>query len=164
MSQSPFDNYLTRNKLLILGLLGTGKDGDVLKTDRTSALKKLRTLELYRRELRAYKLLDELSIAELEGFSLPRLLGYDEEALLIEMTIVTPPYLLDFASTHDEVEMEFLAFTDEIWAEREQHWADVFGDQWPRVRTLRNTFLRLTGLTYLDPSKNNVRLPESLPR
>jgi len=158
MSQTPFENYLTRNKLLIVGSLGHGKDGDVLKTDRKSAIKKLKTLELYRRELRAYKLLDELSIVELEGFALPRLLGYDENSLLIEMTIVTPPYLLDFASTHDEVELEHLGFTDEIWAEREQHWANIFGDQWPRVRTLRNTFLRLTGLMHLDPSRNNVRL------
>jgi hypothetical protein len=158
MSQTPFDNYLLRNKLLIVGSLGHGKDGDVLKTDRDSAIKKLRTMELYRRELRAYKLLDELSISELDGFSLPRLLGYDEDAFLIEMTIVTPPYMLDFASTHDEVEMEFLGFTDEIWAEREQHWTDIFGDQWPRVRALRNTFLRLTGLMYLDATKNNIRL------
>jgi len=31
------------------------------------------------------------------GFHVPQLLGADDELMAIEMTIVSPPYLLDFA-------------------------------------------------------------------
>jgi hypothetical protein len=49
MSVTPFENYLAKNKLIIIGGLGKGKDGEVFKTDRDSAIKKLKTPELYRR-------------------------------------------------------------------------------------------------------------------
>ena len=75
------------------------------------------------------------------------------------MTIVSPPRMLDFASCVDEVELEFLNFSEEVWAEHaEPHWSDTFGQDWPLIQAATNTFLRLTGLIYLDPSPNNIRL------
>jgi hypothetical protein len=147
-----------KNDLEVVERLGSGKDGDVFKTNRKSAIKIFKTSELYRSELRAYQLLDELSIRAIEGFKIPRLIGFDDHALLIEMTIVSPPRMLDFASCVDEVELEFLNFSEEVWAERETHWSETFGHDWPLIQAAKNTFQRLTGLTYLDPSPNNIRL------
>jgi hypothetical protein len=149
---------LATNNLKVVERLGSGKDGDVLKTNRKSAIKIFKTAELYRNELRAYQLLKELSIRKIERFKIPRLLGFDDDALLIGMTIVSPPRMLDFASCVDEVELEFLNFSEEVWAEREAHWSETFGQDWPLIQAATTTFLRLTGLTYLDPSPNNIRL------
>jgi hypothetical protein len=73
------------------------------------------------------------------------------------MTIVAPPYLLDFAATYSAAEIERLAFTPEVMEEREQYWAEIFGEHWAPVVSLRNEFLRRTGLTLLDLSLNNIR-------
>jgi hypothetical protein len=149
---------LAKNDVEVIARLGSGKDGDVLRTSRQSAIKIFKTVELYRSELRTYQLLDDLAIRVIERFNVPRLMGFDQRALLIEMTIVSPPYMLDFASCVDEVELEFLGFSEEVWAERELHWSETFGQDWPNIQAARTTFSRLTGLIYLDPSLNNIRL------
>ena len=57
MEESPFANFLKRNGLRQLDNLGEGKDGVVIQTDRPSAAKWFRQEELYRRELRMYRVL-----------------------------------------------------------------------------------------------------------
>jgi hypothetical protein len=158
MQPSSIESYLRPRGLHIIGSLGSGKDGDVSETDQASAIKVFKIADLYHNELRAYQLLNQLSIDTIEGFRVPRLLGFDDHALLLEMTIVSPSRMLDFASCVDEVELEFLNFSEEVWAERETHWSESFGPDWPLIQAATATFLRLTGLTYLDPSPNNIRL------
>lgn len=88
----------------------------------------------------------------------PQLVRNDDELLAIEITVVTPPFLLDFASTYTDDELEWLGFTPEVWAEREVYWAEVFGERWPDAAAVRAAFHRTTGLHLLDPSPNNIRL------
>ena len=84
--------------------LGDGKDGFVFETERKSAVKFLIDDTLYRRELRAYQILRQRDIDELNGFQIPRLIRQDEPLRAIEMTIVRPPFLLDFASAYTREE------------------------------------------------------------
>jgi hypothetical protein len=108
--------------------------------------------------LRAYRLIRELSIGRIGPFKLPRLIDSEDEGRLIEMSIVSAPYFLDLASTHDELEMARLDFSDEVCAEREQHWQELFGEDWASVRNARDSLLELTGLMYLDLSPKNIRV------
>lgn len=148
---------MRRQGIHSVGHLGEGKDGVVHRTNRKSAVKELKRPDLYHRELRAYQVLSDLSISEVGGFKVPRLIGFDDDSRIIEMTIVTPPYFLDFASTYDEVEMFRFDFSEEVWAEREAHWRDLFGLDWASVSTARDKFLQLTGLMHLDLSPKNIR-------
>src|SRR2546430_1319087 len=92
------EQYCRRRDILPGQLLGQGKDGSVWQTNWPSAVKIHLQPELYKRELLAYIRLAERDIALLAGFNVPRLIGADDDFLAIEMSIVFPPYLLDFAS------------------------------------------------------------------
>lgn len=138
--------------------LGDGKDGIVLVHHLSSAVKFLYDRDNYNRELRAYRALRDAGVDQILDHNVPRLIRNDDGLLAIEMTVVTPPFLLDFASAYTEEEVQWLGFTAEIWAEREAHWAEVFGDCWPDVAAIREAFLRTAGLHLLDLSPNNIRL------
>ena len=137
--------------------LGEGKDGVVFKTYRRTAIKFVTSLEHYTRELRAYRLLNDINVLTVCGHAVPKLLRYDNDWRAIEMTIVRPPFLLDFVSAYTDEEMDRLDFDDDIWLEREQTWAEHFGQRWEHVKEIRRTFHELTGLTLLDLSLNNIR-------
>lgn len=54
----------------------------------------------YERELAAYRRLHEIGWEQLHGLNIPHLLNFDNERLVIEMTIVHPPFLLDFGKAY----------------------------------------------------------------
>lgn len=139
------------------GRLGEGKDGEVYQTTGMTAVKFLGSLEYYDRELRAYRLLADLGINELAGHECPRFVRTDDTLLSIEMTIVRPPFIVDFVSAYTDEELERLNFTEDVINEREAFWLERFGERWANVTQIRNEFHRLTGLTLLDLSHNNVR-------
>jgi hypothetical protein len=80
--------------------LGLGTDGCVWRTSRQSAVKIFERQSNYVRERDCYRLLKSLSVSEIEGFSIPRLIDSDDELLVVEMDIVSPPFLLDFAKAY----------------------------------------------------------------
>jgi len=137
--------------------LGAGKDGEVYQTRRRSAIKKLSSIDNYRRELRAYQILAELEVSQILDHEVPRLVAFNDTDLTIEMTIVRPPFLLDFVASYTDEEIEWLGFTDEVMAEREGTWSEQFGERWVVVQSLVGEFHRLTGLMLLDLSPNNIR-------
>ena len=112
---------------------------------------------VYRRELRAYQILRQRDIEEINGFQIPKLLRSDDSLLAIEMSIVTPPFLLDFASAYTQTEYDRFSFTQEILDERESHWSEIFADDWPTVQITAQAFKTATGLILLDLSLNNIR-------
>lgn len=155
--KDPFEDYLTRYGITMTDKLGDGKDGVVIQTSRSSAAKHLHSTELYHRELRMYRALTDAGIHRIGRFAIPRLLTAADDLCVIEMTVVSAPYFLDFASSYDDAELLYLGFTDEVWAEREQHWSEIFAEHWPEVRSARDELARLTGLMVLDLTPNNIR-------
>ena len=82
--------------------LGFGVDGSVWLLhgkDRNHpwAVKLFRSSKPYERERDCYLRLHELQVETVRGFAVPAYLHHDDEHLAVEMTIVRPPYLLDFA-------------------------------------------------------------------
>lgn len=149
--------YVRKHKLRLLNKLGDGKDGIVLSSDRDTAVKFLYDIDNYNRELRAYRILEEAGVDEVNGHHVPRLIDHDDELRAIEMTIVAPPFLLDFVAAYTEKEVERFAFDPDVMAERESHWVEVFGARWPDVLAIREHFFSRTALNLLDLSLNNVR-------
>jgi hypothetical protein len=121
-------------ELRFVDALGDGKDGRVLKTADGQAVKFFKDEAIYRRELRGYQILQQRDIDELNRFQIPRLLRYDDALLAIEMTIVSPPFLLDFASAYIQHEYDRFEFTQEALDERQTHWSEIFADDWPTVQ------------------------------
>ena len=159
MTELQRTTYKTRYGVpFVEGQLGAGKDGVVLMHRLTTAVKFFHSNENYTRELRAYRALRDAGTDQVLGLHVPQLIRNDDELRAIEMTVVTPPFLLDFASAYTDDELQWLGFTPEVWAEREAYWAEVFGERWPDAAAVRDAFHRITGLHLLDPSPNNIRL------
>ena len=78
--------------------LGFGVSGVVfLSPGGTTAIKIHQRLRSFQVELQAYEIITKHGLFDICGLSIPRLLHYDTKMRIIEMTVVEPPYLLDFA-------------------------------------------------------------------
>ena len=97
----------------MIARLGSGRDGEVYLTDRNTAVKFFTASENYSREQTAYQRMTDLHIAEIAGHAVPLFINSREELLAIEMTVVQPPFLLDFASAYGEADAP--DFSVEVW-------------------------------------------------
>jgi hypothetical protein len=79
-------------------MLGGGKDGSVWQSSRLTAVKVHERGEAYRAERNAYLRLQDLGIRDVAGFAVPRLRGQDDDLWVLEISIVFPPFVVDFAS------------------------------------------------------------------
>lgn len=144
--------YAARTACAIERELGFGFDGIVFCTDRQSALKAFRYEPLYLRERDVYLRLQEHGIVEMSGFKVPRLLGFDDELLVVEMTIVSPPFALDFAGAYLDHKPEY---PDDVLREWLTEKLEQFGDRWPEVRLVIAAFARL-GIFLADVKPGNI--------
>jgi hypothetical protein len=97
--------------------LGEGKDGEVFQTNCLTAVKFLHDLDHYNREVRAYRVLASLEIENIAGQNIPSLVRCDDTLLAIEISIVQPPFIVDFVSAYTDEEIERLGFDEEVIAE-----------------------------------------------
>src|SRR5579864_619070 len=91
------NRYSERHGRTIRHELGFGYDGIVFSTTCQSAIKILRYEPLYVRERDVYLRLRENAITNVIGFDVPHMTNYDDELWVFEMSIVSPPFVLDFA-------------------------------------------------------------------
>jgi hypothetical protein len=112
----------------------------------TCALKMHHFFDPYARERDVYLRLQAAAVTRIGGLHVPQLLRWDDEWLALEITVVKPPFLLDFASAY----LDFApTFSDEVWEDWEIKNREEFGDDWPRAQgvscrigELRNPFAR----------------------
>ena len=116
------------------------------------ALKGHRFEELYFREKAVYNRLDERCIHSVLGFNVPKLLDFDDRLLILEMTIVKRPFVLDFAGAYLNERPEFPA---EVWADWESEKREQFEGRWPMVEKILAAFEAL-GIYLLDVSPSNI--------
>ena len=113
--------------------LGVGTDGVVWVSDKMTAVKVLHRQHDYEIEVECYQRLRSNNIVSIDGFAVPQLLGFDEELRTIEMHIVTPPFVLDFAKCWLDGPADY---SEETLADWEQEGIDNFGDaRWSQVKS-----------------------------
>ena len=149
--------YAARRRLEIAETLGSGKDGIVLVGKLNAkpakvAIKVLRFEESYLREKQAYVRLAENRVPNVLGFSVPEMLGFDDGLRVLEMTIVTRPFVLDFAGAYLDHRPDF---SEEIWADWEAQKREQFEGRWPQVQAILDEFQQL-GIYLLDVSPANI--------
>jgi hypothetical protein len=118
-----------------------------------SALKIHGTAAAYRRERDVYGRLSERNVRTVRGLSVPELIRCDDDLLALEMTIVSPPRVLDFGADRLDWPPEF---SNEIWAEWARKNEEQFGANWPEVQAVLGEFEEM-GIFMLDPSPSNIR-------
>lgn len=97
--------------------LGSGIDGRVWPTSHDTAVKVFERQHNYLLERESYQRLRAANVTKLRGFAVPELLDFDDELLVIEITIVSPPFILDFGKVHFDRRPEFSAETLAEWRE-----------------------------------------------
>lgn len=141
--------------LSLLTRLGIGRDGEVYFTDRSTAVKIFTVEETFARELKAYEKLSSLSIRKVAGHTVPQFMRASSDLKAIEMTVVQPPFLLDFASAYPTNQVP--DFPEEVWQNWHEQKQEEFGDRWLDVQFVLSEFTRLTGLVILDTNSGNIR-------
>lgn len=132
--------------------LGFGKDGAVWQTQRRTAVKCFRRKEPYQREVAAYRRLEQQGVQSVLGHAVPQVIRVDDVRLVIEMTIVRPPFVLDFASVWLDAPPQFPPEILEAW---EQERMEQFGDRWPQAVGVLAALRRL-GLHMTDVHPGNI--------
>jgi hypothetical protein len=98
----------------------------VFATERQSAIKVLRFQRLYERERDVYFRLQSQSIVEVAGFSVPQLIHHDDRLWVVEMGIVSPPFVLDFAGAYLDQRPDY---PDEVMEEWQADKLEQFGEE-----------------------------------
>jgi len=138
--------------------IGHGSDGSVWKTSRNSAVKVLELQQNYTNELECYRRLRDAGVSHLSGFDIPVLEGFDDRLRVIEMTIVQPPYLLDFGKVHLDAPPPY--WDDKLLrANAYQEWRERFDNRWEEVARVLG-ILEKYGIYYVDPRPGNIDMGE----
>jgi len=117
---SDAEAYALRHGLELCGRLGDGTQGKCVggpwqgEPDTLGAQNSVLGEGLPDRRGTAYLRLQEHGITDLEGFHVPEMIRWDDEFLVIEMTIVTRPFVLDFAQAYLDFPPDF---SPEVWEE-----------------------------------------------
>src|SRR5689334_768724 len=95
--------------------LAFGQDGRVWETDKSTAVKVFERLRAYTVELERYRRFIQHGINELCGLAVPQFEDSDDELMVIEIDIVTPPYILDFGKAYLDHPQEYPEETKKEW-------------------------------------------------
>jgi hypothetical protein len=153
--------YAKQRKIVFAEELGGGIHGVVQVAEdnvnfRRFAVKFHRYADAYLKERTIYQRLAEHGVVTVRGFSVPQLLGWSDECLAVEMTIVDRPFVLDFAGAYLDEPPEF---TEETWADWTTEKEEQFGDRWREVQAVL-AVLRSHGVTMVDVSPSNIAFRE----
>lgn len=106
------------------------------------------------KERDVYLRLKHHDIASVEGAQIPALIDHDDELWIVEMQIVSPPFVLDFAGAYLDRAPDW---PDDVLLEWQEEKAEQFGDDWDRVQSIMAT-LRGHGIYLADVKPGNITL------
>jgi hypothetical protein len=149
--------YASQFQLQLAERLGFGIHGIIFAAKGKSekgktAVKVHKAVEPYRREVAVYQRLREAGVRRILGFHVPTLVRHEDDLLVIEMDIVTRPFILDFAGAYLDYPPQF---PDEMWTQWEVEKIEQFGNHWSKVKQLLATLEELD-IYMLDVSPSNI--------
>jgi hypothetical protein len=120
-----------------------------------TAIKVFRRRENYLNELGCYQRLKERNVTKIKGFDVPKLVGYDDDLLVVEMDIVNPPCVIDFGKAYLDKKPPY---SEEQLAESNERQAELWEDWEGRWEIVESIVWSLEGLGiyYLDAKPGNI--------
>lgn len=131
---------------------GYGTDGAIWRTHLETAVKLLLRERNYRVERDCYQRLQLHGVSDVAGFEIPQIIGFDDELFAIEMSIVSPPFILDFGKAYLDRWPQHTPEVMEDWVEAQQ---ELWEDRWPEVQSILWKLEQL-GIKYTDPNPGNI--------
>jgi hypothetical protein len=155
----------SRQRLQLLSrLLGSGIHGTVLAAMCNGqpgiwAIKAFDRHAAYLRERDIYLRLQECSVREIEGHNVPQLVRFDDDFWTLEMSIVTPPFVLDFAGAYLDRRHDF---SPEVIADWRADKEEQFGQGWEHVERILWSLERF-GIFLVDIHLSNIAFHGRIP-
>ncbi len=148
--------------------LGFGEEGCVWRASvpppfTETAVKVFDRRSNFQCERDAYLRLRDRQVTHLNDFSVPSLVDHDDELLVVEMTIVQPPFVLDFGKVYIDRRPPYVNDI-EVMTEAETKCIELFegARRWKKVqRALWK--LEALGIWYVDPNPRNVQFGSDEP-
>jgi hypothetical protein len=144
--------YAANAGLLLNNFLGGGTDGNVWQSSRNTAVKALQLQKNFDMELGCYQRLKDHGWVKIGPCTVPRLVDWDAGLLIIEMEMVTPPYILDFGKAYLDSAPEH---SEETWRDHEAAQREIWGDHYGDVQAILWR-LESIGIYYRDPNPRNI--------
>jgi hypothetical protein len=145
--------------------LGAGAHGSVYATEFQpenrpaaieSAIKVFRQEAGFIRERDVYLRLRDRGIQTVLSCNVPSLIEYDDKRWIVEMTVVTRPFVLDFAGAYLD---RAPSFPEEVMVQWHLDKSEEFGANWPRVQAILAAFQKF-GVFMIDVNPGNVSFGE----
>jgi hypothetical protein len=133
---------------------GFGMDGTIWRTSRHSVIKTFEHERNFEDELECYRRFAAAGIEAISGFAVPELLAVDAKLKVLEISIVRPPFLLDFGKVYLDRQPPYWE-DDEIMENWHAEGRENFGKRWATVMSLVR-MLESYGIFYVDPKPGNV--------
>jgi hypothetical protein len=155
--------YASKRDIKLAERLGSGVHGTVFTAEHKTkpgffAVKFHREERPFNQERRVYERLREEETTRILGFNVPQLLRIDEEFRAIQMTIVRPPFLLDFAGAYLD---EAPDFSEDVLRQWQEEKAEIFGERWPEVTRILAA-LEALGIYLRDINAGNIFVREEI--
>ncbi len=154
--------YASRQRLTLGDELGSGVHGIVFTIESQpegaepsaarSAIKVHERQRYYLQERDVYLRLKARGVDTIRGCRVPRLLGYDDSLWVLEMSIVTRPFVLDFAGAYLDRPPDF---SDDVLADWRAEKQEQFGPRWPEVQAILRD-LEAFGVFMADVNPGNI--------
>ncbi|MCC7424900.1 MAG: hypothetical protein IT428_31905 [Planctomycetaceae bacterium] len=109
----------------------------------------------YETEREAYRRIRKARLQKAGPFNIPELVRFDDDLWIIEMTVVNPPFMLDFAGAYIDRRHPF---DDETMEAMHEAGEEVYGkERWEIVQEALSTLFGKTGIRLIDVHPGNVR-------
>ena len=112
--------------------------------------------EPYHVERDVYLRLRDLGIDLIQEHNVPQLIDYDDELLVIEMSVVVRPFVLDFGGAYLDRPPDY---DEEILEEWRRQKEEQFEENWPKAISILDE-LRSYGIYVADVNPGNIGFVE----
>ena len=156
------EEYFAKKNLTIDSCLGVGTQGSVFVCNLPSQSKNSKQqvavkihyrAVAYHMEVDVYRRLHIFEVTHVAGHRVPILIDFDDELLAIEMTLVSPPFCLDFGGAYLDRPPDY---SPEVWADWEKMKSMAFEDNWTHVKKILST-LETYGIYVADVNPANIK-------
>jgi hypothetical protein len=149
--------YADRKGLVVGRELGSGVHRTVFAAEYQtkggrSALKAHADAAAYARKRDVYLRPKEHGITTIRGCGVPEMVACDDDFLVVEMTIVTRPFVLDFAGAYVDYAPDF---SEEVLAEWRMEKLEQFGPPWAEMQAIL-AVLEGYGVFMIDVNPGNI--------
>jgi hypothetical protein len=155
-------DYSTIHQIQLKKTLGHGLQGIVYSTSRFSAIKIHSIRGAYIRERDVYERLKSRGVQQVRGLVVPEIFNWDDSRLILEMTIVAPPFIVDFGGAYlDNLPDHALSSINFSYGDQDKR--EQFGDNWLEVQALIAEFATRYSIHIVDVNPGNIRFARGAP-